>query len=196
MDNFENITKNMAHMLSASDRCLKERQIMPCLTLLYAGMDVMASLEAAPGEKVNVYFKRWVEKYLLPRTVWKCTSTDLYGARCAVVHTFTPDSDLSKAGKAKVIYYAHSGGNVAKLEEVNNDFSRNAECLEVGEMITSFYEAILQYMVEVEGDPARKAVVESKAGLWFGDTEAGLIDEYLAAKAAHETAKASAIETE
>jgi hypothetical protein len=102
---------------------------------------------------------------------------------------------LSKAGKAKVIYYAHSGGDVAKLEEVNNDFSRNAECLEVGEMITSFYEAILQYMVEVEGDPARKAVVESKAGLWFGDTEAGLINEYLAAKAAHETAKASAIET-
>jgi hypothetical protein len=196
VDDFENITKNMAHMLAASSRCLDERQIMPCLTLLYAGMDVMASLEAAPGEKVNVYFKRWVEKYLLPQTTWKCSSVDLYGARCAVVHTFTPDSDLSKKGAAKVIYYAHSGGDVAKLEEVNNDFNRNAECLEVGEMISSFYNAILKYMVEVAGDPARKAAVESKAGLWFGDTRAGLIDEYLAAKAAFETAKASAVEAE
>jgi hypothetical protein len=185
----------MAHMLSAARRCLDERQILPCLTLLYAGIDVMASLEAAPGEKVNVYFKRWVDTYLLPLTSWKSTAVDLYGARCAVVHTFTPDSDLSKRGAAKVIYYAHSGADVAKLEEVNSDFSRNAECLEVGEMITYFSDAILKYMVEVEGDPVRKAAVEAKAGLWFGDTDAGLIDEYLAAKAAHEAALSSAIKT-
>ena len=195
IDNFDNIAKNMAHMLSAARRCLDERQILPCLTLLYAGIDVMASLEAAPGEKVNVYFKRWVDTYLLSLTSWKCTAVDLYGARCAVVHTSTPDSDLSKRGAAKVIYYAHSGANVAKLEEVNSDFSRNAECLEVSEMITSFYDAILKYMVEVEGDPVRKAAVETKAGLWFGDTDAGLIDEYLAAKVAHEAALSSAIET-
>lgn len=194
-DNFDNIAKNMAHMLSAARRCLDERQILPCLTLLYAGIDVMASLEAAPGEKVNVYFKRWVDTYLLPLTSWKSTAVDLYGARCAVVHTFTPDSDLSKRGAAKVIYYAHSGADVAKLEEVNSDFSRNAECLEVGEMITYFSDAILKYMVEVEGDPVRKAAVEAKAGLWFGDTDAGLIDEYLAAKAAHEAALSSAIKT-
>jgi hypothetical protein len=151
------------------------------------------SLEATPGEKVNVYFKRWVETYLLPLTTWKCTAVDLYGARCAVVHTFTPDSDLSKRGAAKVIYYAHSGADIAKLEEINSDFNRNAECLEVSEMIVFFYEAILKYMVEVESDPVRKAAVETKAGLWFGDTEAGLIDEYLAAKAAHETASSSAV---
>jgi len=195
IENFDNITKNMAHMLSAARRCLDERQILPCLTLLYASIDVLASLEAAPGEKVNVYFKRWVETYLLPLTSWKCTAVDLYGARCAVVHTFTPDSDLSKRGAAKVIYYAHSGADVAKLEEVSSDFSRSAECLEVSGMITSFHDAFLKYMVEVEGDPARKAAVEAKAGLWFGDTDAGLIDEYLAAKAAYEAALSSAIET-
>jgi hypothetical protein len=195
MDNFDNIAKNMAHMLSAARRCLDERQILPSLTLLYAGIDVMASLEAAPGEKVNVYFKRWVETYLLPQTSWKCTAVDLYGARCAVVHTFTPDSDLSKRGAAKVIYYAHSGAEVAKMEEVSCDFNRNAECLEVSEMITSFYNAILKYMVEVASDTVRKAAVEAKAGLWFGDTSAGLIDEYLAAKAAYEATLSSALDT-
>jgi hypothetical protein len=156
---------------------------------------ITEALEAAPGEKVNVYFKRWVETYLLPLTSWKCTAVDLYGARCAVVHTFTPDSDLSKRGAAKVIYYAHSGADVAKLEEVSSVFNRNAECLEVSEMIAFFYDAILKYMVEVEGDPVREAAVEAKAGLWFGDTSAGLIDEYLAAKAAHEAPNSSALET-
>ena len=53
-------------------------------------------------------------------------------------------------------------------------------------MITFFYDAILKYMVEVEGDPVRKAAVKAKAGLWFGDMNAGLIDKYLAAKATHE----------
>ena len=157
-------------------------------------MDVMASLEATPGEKVIVSFKRWVDTYLLPPTSWKCTAVDLYGARCAVVHTFTPDSDLSKRGAAKVIYYAHSGADIAKLEEVSSDFNRDAEYLEVGEMIIFFYDAIMKYMVEVASDPVRKAAVETKGGLWFGDTHAGLIDEYLAAKAAHETAKASQLE--
>ncbi len=195
-ENFENIAKNMAHMLSAASRCLQERQILPCLTLIYAGMDVMASLEAAPGEKVNVYFERWVATNLLPLTNWRCTAEDIYGARCAVVHTFTPDSNLSKRGVAKVIYYAHSGADVAKLEKVNTDFNRNAQCLEVSEMITFFYDAILKYMVEVAGDPVRKAAVEAKAGLWFGDTDAGLIDEYLAAKAVYETANSSASEIE
>ena len=194
IDNFENIAKNMAHMLSAARRCLDERQILPCLTLVYAGMDVMASLEAAPEEKVNVSFKRWVENYLLPLTSWKCTAVDLYGARCAVVHTFTPESDLSKRGKAKVIYYAHSGADVAKLEEVNSDFNQDAECLELGEMIFLFSDAILKYMVEVESDPIRKPAVEVRAGLWFGDTDAGLIDEYLAAKAAHAVANSLTLE--
>ena len=90
---------------------------------------------------------------------------------------FTPDSDLSKRGAAKAIYYAHSGAEVTKMEEISSDFNRNAECLEVSEMITSFYDAILKYMVEVESDTIRKAVVEAKAGLWFEDTSAGLIDE-------------------
>ena len=193
IDAFDNIAKNMAHMLAAARRCLEERQILPCLILLYAGMDVMASLEATPGEKVNVYFKRWVETYLLPLTSWKCTAVDLYGARCAIVHTFTPDSDLSKRGTAKVIYYAHSGADVAKLEEINSDFNRNAECLGVSEMITFFYDAILRYMVAVEGDPVRKASVETKAGLWFGDADAGLIDKYLAAKASHEATNSSVL---
>lgn len=49
--NFENITKDMAHAFAGSSRCLDERQIMPCLTLLNAGMGVMASLESAPERK-------------------------------------------------------------------------------------------------------------------------------------------------
>jgi len=45
--------------------------------------------------------------------------------------------------------------------------------------MSGFYQAVLLYLVDVENDPARKAVVEAQAGLWFGDTKADLIVEYL-----------------
>jgi hypothetical protein len=38
---------------------------------------------------------------------------------------------------------------------------------------------VLLYLVEVEKDPVRKTMVEAQAGLWFGDTRAELIVEYL-----------------
>jgi hypothetical protein len=38
-------------------------------------------------------------------------------------------------------------------------------------------------------NPIRKALVEKKAGLWFGDTKEGLIDNYLTAKTMAEQAE-------
>jgi hypothetical protein len=188
-NNFDNIAANMGQLLSAAQRCLAERQILPCLTLLYAGMDVMSFLESAPAEKVNVHFKRWVQNNLLPLTNWTCTAVDLYAARCAVVHTFTAESDLSKAGKAKVILYAHSGADPTKLQKVGVDFGWDVEYLNVEDMLKFFGQAALNYLADMSSDPVRKAQVEKKAGLWFGDTKEGLIDKYLTAKAMEEQAE-------
>jgi hypothetical protein len=172
----------MGQMLSAAQHCLQKRQILPCLTLLYAGMDVMSYLESNPKEQVNVHFKRWIENNLLPLTSWTCTATDLYAARCAVIHTFTAESNLSNTGQAKIILYAHSGADPAKLRKVGEDFGWEVEYLSVEDMLKFFGEAVLRYLTVVSLDPIRKALVEKKAGLWFGDTKEGLIDEYLAAK--------------
>lgn len=53
---------------------------------------------------------------LKPGTL-SCTEADLYAAKCSVVHSFTPDSDLTKAGKARVIGYAFGSANVDKLDQ-------------------------------------------------------------------------------
>jgi hypothetical protein len=188
-NNFDNIAANMGQMLSAAQHCLLERQILPCLTLLYAGMDIMSFLESAPKEPVNVHFKRWVENNLLPLTNWTCTAVDLYAARCAVVHTFTAESNLSNTGQAKMILYAHSGADPAKLQKVAGHVGWTVEYLRVEDMLTFFGTAVLNYLTIVSSDPVRKSLVEKKAGLWFGDTKEGLIDEYLAAKTMAEQAE-------
>jgi hypothetical protein len=53
---------------------------------------------------------------MLQGTPLPCTGRELQAARCAVVHTFTPDSNLSKGGKARVIGYAYGKAGVKKLE--------------------------------------------------------------------------------
>ena len=88
---------------------------MPCLVLLYSGIDAAASQEPAAGKGVGERFEKWVDRYMLKGKPLPCTARELYAARCAVVHTFTPDSDLSKAGKARVVAYAYGKAEVMKL---------------------------------------------------------------------------------
>jgi hypothetical protein len=59
----------------------------------------------------------------------------------------------------------------------------------VEEMLTFFHQAVLNYLASVSSAPIRKALVEKKAGLWFGDTKEGLIDNYLTAKTMAEQAE-------
>jgi len=152
---------------------------LPALTLLYTGIDVMASLEAPKGEAINVYFQRWVNDYLLKAVPLSCSSLELWGARCAILHTFTAESNYSQRGQAKEVYYAHSGAQAADLAAVNAHLNRNAIVITIEDLMTGFYQAVLRYLIDVDNDPKRKAIVEAQAGLWFGDTKAAVILEYL-----------------
>jgi hypothetical protein len=57
-------------------------------------------------EAESVSFKALVKKYLLPEDPSLTFSeTDLWGARCGVLHTFTAGSRLANHGHAKEIVY-------------------------------------------------------------------------------------------
>jgi len=102
----ETLIKNLDGLDEAVVRCLGARLILPALSLLFVGIDIVASLERQPGEGMKASFTRWVEQYLLPARPLGCTSIELYAARCGILHTFTAESDLSRTGKARKLYYA------------------------------------------------------------------------------------------
>ena len=50
--------ENLIALLKSIEECLAKGRILPCLMLLYAGIDVVASLEA--GRAGPRAFRRWV----------------------------------------------------------------------------------------------------------------------------------------
>jgi len=80
---------------------------IPALILLYVGIDFVASLDRRDPYKdvTRADFMAWVDRYLLPKSDFKCSSIDLYSARCGWVHTYTSKSRFVKTGEAKEIFY-------------------------------------------------------------------------------------------
>lgn len=78
------------------------------LVLIYSAIDSMGLLDAPPTQEdaSGASFKAWVKKYLLPQNAsLEFDELDFWAARCAVLHTYTSKSDLSRKDKARQIQY-------------------------------------------------------------------------------------------
>ncbi len=94
-------------ILRGIEVCLRDECLVSGVALIFSGIDSLAALtrstEAASTSRR--VFLRWVEKYLLPGSPLACSPTDLYAARCGVLHTHSPRSDLQRRGEARPLVY-------------------------------------------------------------------------------------------
>ena len=180
MDSFE---RHLIQLLESIEECYKAMRILPCLILVYSGIDVAASLEA-PNEKVGARFENWVERYMLTQGKLNCFARDLYAARCAVVHTFTPDSDLSRKGKAKTIAYAFGSGSLAQLEDASQLAGQDHVSIHRRDLIDSFRNGFADFIKEVGLDSERWSKVKACAGLWYDTIGPESLEGYIAMKSA------------
>jgi hypothetical protein len=107
------------------DLCWEHRLYGPMLILLFSTIDALAWLTCShnqPDVKA-ADFMRWVDQYLMPGSGLPCTSSDLYAARCGLVHSLTPDARKIGEGHAQDIYYA-VGPDRAKLLQYGIDNSK------------------------------------------------------------------------
>ena len=77
------------------------------IILIYAGIDAMASL-ALPEtqtEGTRADFVAWVEAYIRFPCPEQLTGLDLYGARCAQLHSYGFESRHSKKGDCREVSY-------------------------------------------------------------------------------------------
>jgi hypothetical protein len=113
-------SKNLKEMVSAIDDCLKAERQLPALVLMYSLMDSL-SWAASGQSSTNTRdrFEIWVSQWLLPLlppSNPQISATDLYAARCALLHTGTGTSELVKSKKAKRLMYAWGRGTTKVLE--------------------------------------------------------------------------------
>ena len=93
--------------------CERAKCVVSALTLIYSAVDALAALtrERQEVRATRKEFVTWVSGYLLPELGIELTALDVYGARCGIVHTYAPTSDLSKSGEAKLIVYRWRNGH-------------------------------------------------------------------------------------
>jgi hypothetical protein len=113
LDAFDRHAKSM---IAASRICLDQGHTVSALILVYAGIDAMAWLnrrrDAGEKDVTREDFIRWANKYVRPKfqRSRRVTGQDLYGARCALLHSGTPHSRLLHQGKVRPLFYLSSRG--------------------------------------------------------------------------------------
>ena len=165
--------------LDATQECLKKGQVIAALCLLYSLIDVTASLERLSGEGTRSAFVRWVDEHMLKGRSLPYSALDLYGARCGVLHTFTPDSDLCREGKARKIVYAWGSAPAEDLADTARIIGRDEIVIHIEELLHSFRRGLEAYLDGVIHDPERLRKTEAHAELWFTSLDRQVVDEFL-----------------
>ena len=168
--------ENLIALLDSIEDCLTKRRILPCLMLLYSGIDIVASLETGRARRA---FIQWVNNYLLKSASLSCKASDVYGARCGILHTFSAESDMSRKGQARQIVYAWGDAKTDELERASKGLGRNDCVVHVRELINAFRVGLADYLEEVMQDENRKQKLYAGASLWFTHMDRNTVKAFL-----------------
>jgi hypothetical protein len=142
---------------------IKHGRNRAALILIYSGIDAMASLERPEGiGKVQECFVHWVDTYMT-FTDGAVTGIELFAARCGIVHTYGPISDLSKKGKARLIGYTVGGGP----DVMNSPDVTDLVLLSLEGLAFAFFRGIASYLEELKSDTQKRLTVAPRLLLMF-----------------------------
>ena len=174
-----NILQNLRELQEAIADCLAKGRYFATLMLIYAAIDIVASIESKRGSN-KPSFIRWVDSYLIPAMPIDCTALELYAARCGILHTMTAESDLSRSGQARAIYY---GWGDANSDELNAAIAASGNkdkvvVLNVEQLREAFLIAVVTWANEVSRDAERLKQVNAQSAKWFTNVDPGSLLEF------------------
>jgi hypothetical protein len=142
---------------------LKHGRNRAALVLIYSGIDAIASLEKPEGPgKVQEHFVDWVETYMEFKD-GLVTGVELFAARCGMLHAYSPISDLSKKGKARLIGYTVGGGpDVLESQDV-----KDLVLLSVEGLAFAFFRGIVNYLEVLKTDSEKRFAITPRLLLMF-----------------------------
>jgi len=131
-----------------------DRSAFPALLLLYASMDIVASLSRPinHADTNNKIFKAWMDDYMLPGSGLPCSSEDIYAARCGILHTLSVASANSRSGAARRINYVDKFAEVPRLQALFKPGEENQLVVSLPEYFKAFYAGILHFTESIMKD--------------------------------------------
>ena len=129
---------------------LKHGRNRAALILIYSGIDAMSSLEKnSELRNVKDRFVNWINEYMHFQD-WPEAGMELYGARCGILHTYGPFSDLSDAGRVRPIGYTTGTGVAVMQSEV-------LVLINIEELAFKFFHGIAKYIGVLLVEPTKRA---------------------------------------
>jgi hypothetical protein len=146
-------------MLRGIEACVKQECLVSVVTLIYASIDSLAALTRPieQDDTTSVQFIDWANRYLFPASKLPCTSTDLYGARCGILHTHGPDSKIRRKDGAKALIYCWRSGPQA---DARVPLPKDSVVVVVEDLIDAFRAATQRFLEAMEADPNLAIVVD------------------------------------
>jgi hypothetical protein len=136
------------------------------LTIIYSGMDSFGLLAAPPGviDASGKTFRQWCEKYMLTRLQsvdgTPITPTDLWSARCGVLHTSTPLSQLERDGKARQVFYQFK-------DKTGVNMILNAQQMpiriDIANLGFAFKDGGIAFLTDLKNDPSSHKLASDRA---------------------------------
>ena len=145
-------------------RCLYEKNlIMPFLMILYTTIDIFGFVtDTNETHSSGQRFRNFVENYMM-KYLEDVTPHDLWGARCAILHTGTPESDHSRKDKARQLLYSWGAADSALTKRVINESGDSEKY--VATTVESLSEALMSALSDVQDMIASDSSLRE---LWAG----------------------------
>ena len=142
----ENFIKNYYQTLYAIEQCMKQKLQLPTLTLIYSTIDSLSWVKYGDIGVKN-RFKKWVNEYMLKEKPLNANALDLYSARCAILHTLTPNSDLSNNKEASVLWYSWGEGeNIELIKLIKTSQEQNVKSIHINDLFESLKLGMLKFI--------------------------------------------------
>ncbi|MEW6197502.1 MAG: hypothetical protein AB1601_02390 [Planctomycetota bacterium] len=146
------LLKALAEIVAAIDDNLAAGRELPALLLLYAGIDLLAWLEA-PGDQTELRgsdFKSWCLRYLLPESGLECNANELWAARCALLHNAAAEArELRKAG-TRTIVYTSAANRPETAAVAASDAKAECRTVAVAALRDAFQQAVTRHCEEFD----------------------------------------------
>lgn len=156
----------IGELVQAGNLCLKKWLVAPALVLMFSLIDFMAGLDKDfEGKSVHERFECWIEKFFPKSADLPCTATDIYGARCGLVHSYSSESRLVEEGAAKEVWYALHAEEAEALERARVGAGLDdVVVMAVEPFAQALTRATLAFLADIERNPERGRWARSKVG--------------------------------
>jgi len=126
--------------------------------LIFSAIDTMAYLNMPANQKDvgRKDFVSWVERYIKFPCKEQLTGLDLYGARCAMLHTYGARSKLSRGGKCRMVCYMDKGITEIRSKPLVKDLV----IVSVPALADSFFRGIDEFLVNLFANTRKAAIAE------------------------------------